>query len=131
MHSEHELGHHFLTTFWIFQLVFAAPISAALAISAVVRLLNTHGPLYDFITHLCTSILMAAIVFIILIQRKIGLEETSKNLTWRFELSKSIIATDLWIWLMLDAAFRPQEEYSFYGRSTRVAAASTACILLL
>ena len=130
-HWYHLLGITFLRTYWLFQALVAGPISAGLAISAFVRLFNMHGPIYDFVTHLCTAALCAAIVFIVLVQRKLPEERTSKDLTLKFEIAKSSLGTALWIWLMLDAAFGPQNQNVYYKRSTRTGSAAIAFIVLL
>jgi hypothetical protein len=92
-----HLGSTFLQTYWLFQAIFCSPISAALAISAFVRLLNTHGPIYDFVTQVCNAILSGAIVFIVLIQQRLPAHQNSKPLTLRFEVAKSVLATALWV----------------------------------
>jgi hypothetical protein len=126
-----HLGATFLQTYWLFQAIFSGPISAALAISAFVRLLNTHGPIYDFVTQVCNAILSGAIVFIVLIQQRLPAHQNSKPLTLRFEVAKSALATALWVWLMCDSAFGPQNEYDYYKRKPRVVSASVASIVLL
>lgn len=129
--EDRRLGATFLETSWLFQAIFAGPLSAALAISAFVRLLDSHGPVYDFVTHLCTSILLAAIVFIVLIQRKQPVKQRSKALTLKFEVAKSVIATVLWIWLMMDAAFGPESYNDYYKRPSRITSASVAAVVLV
>lgn len=126
-----SLGSTFLRTYWIFQAIFAGPISAALAISAFVRLLDLHGPLYDFVTQICTAILSAGIVFIVLVQRKLDKSYSSKSLTLKFEIAKSIFATALWVWCMLDAALGPESEFDYYKRPPRVGSAAVASIVLV
>lgn len=121
----------FLHTYWLFQAIFAGPISAALALSAFVRLLNTHGPIYDFVTQVCNAILAGAIVFTVLIQQRMPVTQVSKALTLRFEIAKSVLATILWIWLMMDAAFGPQNEYDYYKRRPRVISAAVSSVVLV
>lgn len=71
------------------------------------------------------------IVFVVILQRKV---RPNDFLTFEFECAKSILATGLWIWLILDAAFGPwQRGKSGYERlrEMRVARASVAVIVLL
>jgi hypothetical protein len=46
----------------------------------------------------------AGIIFIVLVQRKI---QATNLLTFQFEIGKSLLATGLWLWLILDSAFGP------------------------
>ena len=129
MYTDHQLlGSAFLRTYWLFQAIFATPIAAALAVSTFVRVLDTHGPVYDVATSLCNAILAAGIVFIVLVQRKVPVD---KNLTLAFEIAKSVLATTLWVWLMLDAAIGPQSIEDYYKRDTRVGSAAVSSIALL
>ena len=126
-----NLGSTFLQTYWLFQAIFAGPISAALAISAFVRLLDTHGPIYDFVTQVCNAILAGAIVFIVLVQQRMPASRVSKALTLKFEIAKSVLATALWVWLMLDAGFGPENEYDYYKRGPRLGSSAVASIVLV
>ena len=86
---------------------------------------------YDFITHLCTALLAAGILLLVIVQRNIPQERTLKDVTLKFEIAKSGLATALWFWLMMDAAFGPQDHYTYYDRATRVQTAAFASLLLL
>ena len=129
--SAPNLGSTFLQTYWLFQAIFAGPISAALAISGFVRLLNTHGPIYDFVTQVCNAMLAGAIVFIVLIQQRMPANRVSKALTLKLEIAKSMLATGLWVWLMLDAGFGPENEYDYYKRGPRLGSSAVASIVLV
>lgn len=129
--QQRNLGRAFLTTSWLFQLIAAGPIFVWLGLAAIFNLFYTFDRAYDFITHLCTSLLAASIFFIVLIQRKLS-DGADGPLTLRFEISKSVCATALWVWLILDAIFGPEDHYGYReGRRTRVTAAAVSIILLL
>ena len=74
----------------------------------------------------------AGIIFIVIVQRKVS---STDLLTLQFEVAKSILATGLWLWLMLDSAFGPWKRRQYRDPSRevprRVARAATAAILLL
>ena len=74
----------------------------------------------------------AGIIFIVIVQRKVS---STDLLTLQFEAAKSILATGLWLWLMLDSAFGPWKRRQYRDPSRevpmRVARAATAAILLL
>ena len=128
--NSRQLVPTFMRTVWLFQAIIAGPIFVLLGLLAVFNMFNTYGRLYDFITHLGTSLLAAGIIFIVVVQRTVGRLE--KSLTLRFEVIKSILATALWLWLLLDAIFGPSDHYGYYTpRSRRIAAAAISSILLL
>lgn len=93
-----DIGHVFLTRIWLFQAIVAGPTFVLLGIFAIVNLYSTYDTTYDFVTNLCTAILAAGIIFIVLVQQQ--LPAAGKRLTYRFELAKSVLATALWVWLM-------------------------------
>ncbi|KPI37476.1 uncharacterized protein AB675_10374 [Cyphellophora attinorum] len=71
------------------------------------------------------------IIFTVLLQRKIPTGKTSKSMTLRFEILKSVLATALWLWLLLDAIFGPRDHYSYYkDRSQRIMVAAISSLLL-
>jgi hypothetical protein len=123
------LADTFLRTVWLFQLIVTSPIAIALGVSSLVRLLEVHGPIYDFIASLCTSIFAAGIVFILIVQRKTFENGVSLSLTIKFEASKSALATILWVWCMVDAGVQPTSDWN--RRTPRLIAASCSSILLL
>ena len=126
-----SLTQAFLTTIWIFQLIAAGPIFVWLGLAVIFNLFYTFDRAYDFITHLCTSLLAAGILFIVLVQRKLG-DSSSLPLTLKFEMAKSVCATALWVWLMLDAIFGPEDHYGYrQGRRTRITASAISCVLVL
>ena len=75
----------------------------------------------------------AGIIFIVLIQRRTRLDTTK---TLIFEIAKSVLATAMWIWLLLDTIFGPwQKSYREDTREAamynRLARTFTAVIILL
>lgn len=128
-HDADFLATTFLRTIWLFQLVVTSPIAAALGVSAVVRLLEVHGPIYDFVTSLCTALVAAAIVFIVIVQRRTFENGVSILVTLRFEALKSIFATALWVWLMVDAGVQPESYFNL--KTPRLIAAACSSVLLL
>ncbi len=118
-----------LRTFWLFQLCVAAPISAALGVSAFVRLVEVHGAVYDFVASLITSLMGGVIVFILIIQRRTFEHGLHIDLTLRFEEVKSILATSLWVWEMVDAGIQPTSVWN--QRGPRLIAAGASAIVLL
>ena len=126
-----DLGPVLLRTTWFFQFLAAFPIFLWLGISTFVNIYQTYEGLYAFIKHICTCLLAGAIVFVILVQWRIRLAQTSKSLAWRFEGIKAACATSLWLWYFLDAALAPEPLYNcFYDRKKRVDAAAAFVILL-
>ena len=123
----------FLTTAWTFQLVAAGPIFVWLGLAAIFNLFYTFDPIVDFITHLFTSLFAAGIFFIVLVQRKLRNEDASNRpLTLKFEVAKLVLAIVLWVWLMMDAIFGPDDHYGYRnGRKTRIIASAVSVLLIL
>ncbi|KAH8653348.1 hypothetical protein BX600DRAFT_470624 [Xylariales sp. PMI_506] len=122
------LGEEFLRTLWIFQGIAALPIFLILGFLAVVNLFSTYERLYDFITHFTCTILSAGILYIVYVQRI--LPTTTRLLTLRFEVTKSALASVLWLWLLLDAIFGPKGLYYRYDRKARIQVAIISVVLL-
>lgn len=118
-----------LRTFLLFQLCVSAPVAASLGVSAYVRLVEVHGPVYDFVASLLTSMMAAAIVFILILQRKTFDRGLPIDLTLKFEEAKSAMATSLWIWEMVDAGIQPTTMWN--RRGPRMAAAGVSALVLL
>ncbi|KAK5683762.1 hypothetical protein LTR17_027229 [Elasticomyces elasticus] len=132
MASNSHLGRLFLRTVWIFQAIAAGPIFFCLGMLAIFNMFHTFNTLYEFFTHLITAFLAAGIIFIVVVQRTLPPAETAKNLTLRFEVSKSILATALWLWLMFDAIFGPRDHSGYYmPRSQRITVAAISSVLPL
>lgn len=102
-----HLGHTFLTRAWIFQAVISSPVLLILSFYCFVTIYDGHAPIYDFVMYLGNTILAAAVVFIVLVQRKVQTEamflrtSTGRKLGFYFEVGKSVAATGLWGWILL------------------------------
>ncbi|KAK4901470.1 hypothetical protein LTR49_027232, partial [Elasticomyces elasticus] len=108
------------------------PIFVYLGMLAIFNMFHTFNTLYEFFTHLITAFLAAGIIFIVVVQRTLPPAETAKNLTLRFEVSKSILATALWLWLMFDAVFGPRDHSGYYMPwSQRITVAAISSVLPL
>lgn len=132
--QDQSLSRAILTTVWIFQLVVAGPIFIWLGLLALLNLYYTFDRVYDFVAHLCTFLLAAGIFFIVLVQRKLADDAVAKRLqlTIRFEVAKAVLATALWVWLIMDAIFGPEDRYGYYGmRGARIVASAISAVLLL
>ena len=131
--QDQVINRAFLTTAWTFQLVAAGPIFIWLGLAAIFNLFYTFDRVVDFITHLFTSLFAAGIFFIVLVQRKLRKEDASNRpLTLRFEVAKLVLATMLWVWLMMDAIFGPDDHYGYRdGRQTRIIASAVSVFLIL
>jgi hypothetical protein len=72
----------------------------------------------------------AGIVFLAIIQLKIPLNDPT---VLQFEVGKSLLATALWIWLMLDSAFGPWQNYwhNEDEKIRRLTRSATASLLLM
>jgi hypothetical protein len=79
-----------------------------------------------------TALMAAGIIFIVLVQRKIIV---SGFLTFEFEVAKSLLATGLWLWLVLDSAFGPWQNRNWMDPDTekprRLERSVVAFVLLL
>lgn len=128
--SSSPIGHVFLTRIWLFQAIIAAPTFIILGMMAIANMYNTYDTIYDFVTHLCTAILAAGIIFVVLVQKK--LPEAGKKLTFLFEVAKSVLATALWVWLMADAIWGPISHGGYRrDRKMRIVTSAIASVLLL
>ena len=128
-HDHSLLRDTILRTFWLFQLCVAAPIACALGGSAFVRLVEVHGAVYDFVTSLVTSMTAATIVFLLILQRRTFEQGLHIDLTLRFEVVKSVLATSLWIWEMVDSWIQPTTVWN--QRGPRMVAAGVSATVLL
>lgn len=72
------------------------------------------------------AIFAGGIIFIVLMQRKLGI--SNKYLTTTFEVGKSMLGTVMWVWLMLDSAFYKPGDY--YDPPNRLSRAALAFIVL-
>ncbi|KAJ4298978.1 hypothetical protein N0V90_004222 [Kalmusia sp. IMI 367209] len=99
------VGQQMLRGVGIFQAVIALPVFFFLGFQAFVSLLEPWSwLLYYFVTDTITAIMAAGIIFAVYVQRKASM---SKYQYLIFEGTKSILATALWLWLILESAFGP------------------------
>lgn len=127
-----SLGQTCLRTAWLFQALSAAPVLLFLGTEAFTHFLSSIEAIYDFVMSLLTSLMAAGIIFVVLVQRQLrGSAAASKHLTLKFESAKAVLATGLWVWMMLDVGFNPLNNYRFFDRGLRLQATGFASILLL
>jgi len=94
-----DIGRVFLSKAWLFQAIVAGPTFVVLGMCAMFAIWEaTYWTVYDFLTFSCTAIMAGGIIFVVLVQRQ--LPTAGKLWTFRFELTKSALATAMWIWLM-------------------------------
>ncbi|KAF2191583.1 hypothetical protein K469DRAFT_720635 [Zopfia rhizophila CBS 207.26] len=124
-----------LRTVAIFQAFCALPITFFLGLRVFCELFFVSMSFYNFFTYSISSLMAACIIYIVLVQRKLLPQDTDR-MAFPFEIGKSVLATSLWLWLILDAAFGPWQN----GRDgerleeevrMRIARAAIASILLL
>ncbi|KAF2789883.1 hypothetical protein K505DRAFT_365216 [Melanomma pulvis-pyrius CBS 109.77] len=117
------LDEQILRTAGLFQALAAFPIAFFLGSCAWFALFDTYsqGYFYYFFADSMTALMAAGIIFVVIVQRKVV---ATKLLTLQFEAGKTVLATGLWVWLMLDSAL---------GRWSRerVPRATMASILLV
>lgn len=101
-----SLGIALLTRVWLFQAIIATPIALVLGFCALGSVYDGYYTrIYDFIMYLGNTILAGAIIFIVLVQRQLKpdaflLTARGKQLTFWFEIMKSVLATLLWLWIL-------------------------------
>ncbi|KAF1957782.1 hypothetical protein CC80DRAFT_546844 [Byssothecium circinans] len=98
------LGQQMLRGIGIFQVIVAFPAMCILGYFALDQLFWPQLRYYYFFMDLMTAFIAAGIVFIVYVQRK-AIVTTYQTLL--FETSKTLFATALWLWLILDSAFGP------------------------
>ncbi|KAJ4349549.1 uncharacterized protein N0V89_008165 [Didymosphaeria variabile] len=131
------LGQQMLRGAGIGQAIVAFPICLFLGASAYYVMLEqrSHWLVYYFFRDSVSAIMAAGIIFSVYVQRKAVISLYQYLL---FEAAKSLLATGLWLWLILDAAYGPwQDECKSnpYVRpcdvSARVSRAALASVVLL
>lgn len=126
------LGQQMLRGVGIFQALAALPTMIILGICAYEQLFYAYDLYYYFIADSMTALMAAGIVFIVYVQRKAVVTNFQ---TLLFETIKSILATGLWLWLILDSAFGPWKYRYVYhdGKDVerRVKRAALSSILLI
>ncbi|KAK0129568.1 hypothetical protein ONS96_000133 [Cadophora gregata f. sp. sojae] len=115
----------------LFQALVALPAMVILGEWALEALFYTNMPIYEFITSTFNALFAAAIIFIVFVQLNTS---TSPLITLYFEIAKSSLATALWLWLLLDAIFDPEQWNRPYQRppkGPRIARAGISVVVLL
>jgi hypothetical protein len=125
------LSNALLRTVWLFQAIVAGPTFVILGLLVFIALYDQYIDVYYFVTHLCTAIFAGAIIFIVVVQRKIPYEVSNPRLTLIFEIAKSVFATALWIWLMMDSLFGPHRRYRGSYTKPLITASAISSLLLL
>ncbi|KAK7185911.1 hypothetical protein DPSP01_009939 [Paraphaeosphaeria sporulosa] len=120
----------------IWQAIIALPICLWLGFEAFDTFLEPwhNAGIYYFLRNSTTAVLAAGIIFCVYVQRKAAISPYQYVL---FETAKSVLATALWLWFILDAAFGPWvahcREYEWRGPchvGARVSRAALASIVL-
>ncbi|KAF2430171.1 hypothetical protein EJ08DRAFT_254222 [Tothia fuscella] len=131
--TDNNFGPLALRTAWLFQALAAAPTLLFLGAFAYFCVFGYGDEywLYDFIASFLNTFFSAGIVFVVLIQRKI--HNPSNELTLYFEATKSVLATVMWVWLVLDRAFGPWARYGYGGEPDRMPSVvrSAICSVIL
>jgi len=126
------IGDELLRATWFFQAGCALPTLFVLGVMAFVELFEPRISLYDFITDLSNALFAAAIIFLVIVQRRIPLSFLDQL---RFEAGKAFFASAMWLWLFLDALLAHKERdrgnpYYEDERRRRVTRAAIASVLL-
>ncbi|KFX88458.1 hypothetical protein V495_07523 [Pseudogymnoascus sp. VKM F-4514 (FW-929)] len=87
----------------LFQALLTTPIALTLGFLAFVELWDNFETIYRFLTYTVNGLLAAVILFILLIQDR--MPSLSANVSFILEVAKSLLATAMWLWLLLDSAF--------------------------
>ncbi|KAL1797346.1 hypothetical protein ACET3X_003952 [Alternaria dauci] len=99
------LGQQTLRGFGIFQAIVSIPTMVILGFFAWEQMIFPYQEdFYFFFAPSMTALMAAGIVFIVYVQRKAIATPYQVLL---FEAAKSVLATGLWLWLILDSAFGP------------------------
>lgn len=69
-----------------------------------------YSHIYPPLKELSLALIAAIIVYIVIVQR--NYPEPHARMTARFELTKGLLATVAWVWMLLDAIFYEPEWYS-------------------
>ncbi|KAF2646252.1 hypothetical protein P280DRAFT_464489, partial [Massarina eburnea CBS 473.64] len=102
--QQRPLGKQMLRGVGIFQVIVAFPAMCILGFLALDQLFYPYIRYYYFFLDVITALMAGGIVFIVYVQRKAIISSYQNFL---FEAVKAILATALWLWLILDSAFGP------------------------
>lgn len=127
----HNLGPSAVRIVWLFQGVIAAPTFILLGASSLSMIYNFYGPesIWAALRNLFLALFAAMIVFILLVQRKYA--DPHPKVTAKFELVKALLATAAWLWLLLDAIFRPPWYDPYHRYRTRKIIFTSASVVVL
>ncbi|KFY18663.1 hypothetical protein V493_08435 [Pseudogymnoascus sp. VKM F-4281 (FW-2241)] len=87
----------------LFQALLTAPIALTLGFLAFAELWDNYQTIYRFLTYTVNGLLAAIILFILLIQDR--MPSLSASVSFILEVAKSLLATAMWLWLVLDSAY--------------------------
>ncbi|KFZ08893.1 hypothetical protein V502_09070 [Pseudogymnoascus sp. VKM F-4520 (FW-2644)] len=87
----------------LFQALLTTPIALTLGFLAFVQLWDNYETVYRFLTYTVNGLLATIILFILLIQDR--MPSLSTDISFILEAAKSLLATTMWLWLVLDSAF--------------------------
>lgn len=127
-----RLGPPAMRTAWLFQALIAGPALLFLGIDTLLMLYYSYNvfDIYLAIKGLSLALFSAVIMFILIVQR--NYPEPHPKVTARFELAKGLLATNAWLWLLLDAIFRHQSWDSYHRvQKKRIAFVSVSVVILL
>ncbi|OBT44607.1 hypothetical protein VE00_05841 [Pseudogymnoascus sp. WSF 3629] len=87
----------------LFQALLTTPIALTLGFLAFVQLWDNYETIYRFLTYTVNGLLATIILFILLIQDR--MPSLTAKISFVLEAAKSLLATAMWLWLVLDSAF--------------------------
>ncbi|KAH8658723.1 hypothetical protein BGZ60DRAFT_125367 [Tricladium varicosporioides] len=119
----------FVRTACIFQAIAALPTFLWMGESTIEQLLwySYWDSIYDFTKAFFTSIIAAGILCILSVQRWSSM---SIKTTFLFEVAKTLLATALWLWLLLDSIFAPQRDYNHHPRYIKITKSAISVLVI-
>jgi len=132
MARSQPLGQLFQRTNWIFQAIVAG--TTCVLLLAYFDIFDPYSTWYDFFTGLIAAMMAvpAGIIAIVVVRQKLPPENNTTKLVLRFEMIKSVLATALWLCVMMHALFGPSNQHAWRdARPRRIAAAVISSLLLL
>src|SRR5450432_2136995 len=102
----HSFGEQVIHTTWIFQVCVAVYFILVLGASTLSEVvLRYRIELYEFIFYFSNRLVVLLIIFVAVIQWSALDIRTERLSIFVLEGIKSLLATGMWIWLLLDAMF--------------------------
>ncbi|KAG9238173.1 hypothetical protein BJ875DRAFT_480627 [Amylocarpus encephaloides] len=109
----YNLHERIFRTLCVFQALIALPAMFSMGSYAMGNVLYPYYPdLYAFVKYFCISFLAAGILFIIIVERY---HKSTPRIIFCLEMSKSILATLVWIWILFDAIMRDCNSEEHWG----------------